>query len=227
MLYGATLATNINELEQIDRKVLQQYLKAILYSKQDILRKLLDRICVRIRIPALWVEIEKQARSWTLDLTKKAYWHCIRKVTLHARESLKEIKNLSPQVPLRKYLTTRNFNHDKWSVRAFNTLRGSTLTENTNSRVVDPVKENMLERDILETPDLDEAERRSAWRYIIYRFPLHTATTIQEDDTLILLLKESPMDEERRTVVGTVKAVHRRDTDTRITQENRGERANN
>lgn len=48
LVYGATLVTNTKELEDIDRKVLQQYFKAIIYSKEDIPQTLLDRICKRI-----------------------------------------------------------------------------------------------------------------------------------------------------------------------------------
>lgn len=43
LLYGDNLVTNKNELERIDRTVLQQYLKAIFFSKQDVLQKLTER----------------------------------------------------------------------------------------------------------------------------------------------------------------------------------------
>lgn len=36
LLYGSALVTNTNELERIDRLVLQQYFKALLFSKQDV-----------------------------------------------------------------------------------------------------------------------------------------------------------------------------------------------
>lgn len=94
LLYGAALTTSTDELVRIDRKLLQQYFKAILFSKKDIPQKLIYRLCVKVRMPSMEMEIEKKARNWTLNLTKKAQWFHVKKVKLHPQEYLQAIRKL-------------------------------------------------------------------------------------------------------------------------------------
>lgn len=53
MLYGAPFLSSVSELEKLDLKMVHQYIKRIVHEKQDIPQKLIDRICIRIRLPSL------------------------------------------------------------------------------------------------------------------------------------------------------------------------------
>lgn len=55
------------------------------------------------------MEIEKQARTCTLNLTKRTQWHQVKKFKLHARGSLKTVRNLPVDVPLRNFATNKRF----------------------------------------------------------------------------------------------------------------------
>lgn len=57
---------------RIDRKLLQQYFKEILSSKKEVPQKLIERLCVNVKMPSMKMDIEKKARTRTLNLTKWA-----------------------------------------------------------------------------------------------------------------------------------------------------------
>lgn len=85
--------------------------------------------------------------------------------------------------------------------KSFNKWRAKTLTDSENPRIQEPITELYGLKDALEVTDLTEAERRSAWRYLVYRFPSHTTSTGEEDDTLRLLLKARLARSEREKLV--------------------------
>lgn len=65
-----------------------------------------------------------------------------------------------------------------------------------------------FQHDIFDSPQLTTAENRSVWRYVTYRFSTDTNTSEQEEEALMLLLKERITPGERCTVTRTLKIVH-------------------
>lgn len=69
--------------------------------------------------------------------------------------------------------------------------------------------------DVLDTKELITEEKRSGWRYMVYRFPLDTRLSHAEEQSLNSLFKEKGSKDERRRLISTLKAVHRRDKENR------------
>lgn len=89
-----------------------------------------------------------------------------------------------------------------------------------NPRVTRYLRTIAVEEDTLEVIYLDEDERISAWRYLIYRFLAHTTTTNAENDDLRILLMEQSTRDERARLIETLKEVHRRHTRSRLAKVN-------
>lgn len=109
-------------------------------------------------------------------------------------------------------------------MHALNSLGTSKMTESPKTCVVEPVEGLEPVNEVIKTLDCDEAERRSAWRNYVYRFPIQATTTETEEAGLRLFLKERLTAKERKTLTETLKEVHKRETEARTAQHARGER---
>lgn len=92
-----------------------------------------------------------------------------------------------------------------WERKSLNERREETLTNRANSLVTESIRSPDQVKDILYSVDLSEAEKRSAWRYFFYRFPMYTETTNAEDGDLRLLLKDRLTASDRTRILATLK----------------------
>lgn len=63
--YGLMLTTDINAMEKLDRNLLSLYFKHIVQHKRNIVDRLIDRLCLRLRLPSLAIDIESDIKSWS------------------------------------------------------------------------------------------------------------------------------------------------------------------
>lgn len=141
--------------------MLQVYFQRLMHSKENLNDKLLNRMCIRIRLPSLSMEIEKKTSRWTLWIGRAARRHPVGKVKRHVEDAIEAIGKLTGEVPLKKFYTRTPFNLNLWETQTFERWRKDMLTENPNSRVVDELKELSIEDDALDTKELKTEEKRS------------------------------------------------------------------
>lgn len=94
LLYGTALLDEVEELEKLDRRLVQKFIKRLLYLKKDITGKLLDRLCIRIRLPSLMMELGKNAKNWKKRLASMEKTHAVQKVRTYAADTLPSINRL-------------------------------------------------------------------------------------------------------------------------------------
>lgn len=128
------------------------------------------------------MDIERHTRMWTVKLGRQARSHHTAKVKQHARNALKAIENLPPEVCARRHLTRGPFDPDTWEMQEFARWRERKISASVAPRVVDRVTRKEFTDDVLESARLSTAEKRSGWRFITYRFPIDTAISEQEED---------------------------------------------
>lgn len=114
ILYGTMQTKNIDTLVDLDHKILQMYYKRLLHSKPYLCPKLLERLCIRIRMPSLMMDIERNSRTWTVKLGRIARSHLVKTVRLQSWDALEAIEILPPEIPVRRYFTRGPFNPDIW-----------------------------------------------------------------------------------------------------------------
>lgn len=171
LLYGTPLVVNLMELAELDMRILQNYFKRLLFTARVPNPRLVERLCIRLRIPSFMMEVERNARIWSNILWKAAKVHHIVKIRNHARDAIESIAGINNEAPLREYRTFERFSPNSWSVREFPRWLGRTLWNNKEARRIDGVSELYPRDDILDTKDLTIEEKRSALRYMIYEFP--------------------------------------------------------
>lgn len=101
LTYGLSLAKDTKEMEGLDRKLLNLYFKRLCFLGRALPGKLIDRLCLKLRLPSLQMEVDHVARNWTGKIRRAAEPASNRKVRAHARDSLKSIQKLHPNTPLR------------------------------------------------------------------------------------------------------------------------------
>lgn len=52
------------EVQKLDRKLLNSYLKPIIQHRRALTDKLIDRFCLRIRLTSLAIEVETSVKGW-------------------------------------------------------------------------------------------------------------------------------------------------------------------
>lgn len=184
IIYETALLKSIDDLVDLDNRMLQSYLKRIIHAKPNLSQTLLDRLCIRIRMPILLMDIERLTRVWTVKLGRASRTHHTEKVKKHAQDALNAITKLPQEVPARRYFTRGPFEPKRWEVQEFKSWRTSTLSDSAKPRVIDRVTKSVVEDDILDSNRLTVGEKRSGWRYLVYRFPLDTTAEVQEDAAL-------------------------------------------
>lgn len=66
-------------------------LKEVVTHENAANQKILDRLCIRARIPSLRIDVEHQSRLWSLKMHKAASWNHVKKVKENARDALESI----------------------------------------------------------------------------------------------------------------------------------------
>lgn len=116
LMYGTPLVTDYSALEELDVKMLQEYFKKLLFTARVPPKRLVERLCIRLRIPSFRMEVEKCARRWTNKLGKAAQKHPTADVRNHSKNSLEAIKSLNSEAPMRRFLTCGKFHQSSWAV---------------------------------------------------------------------------------------------------------------
>lgn len=122
---------------------------------------------------------------------------------------MEEITIIDPRVPLKAYRTRVTFFQEAWSVRSFQRWIPDTLTGIAKSRCLEKVTQIVIDNDVLDSPLLSEQEKRSALRFIVYKFPFSTKETARETEAMRALLKEKPTKREREACNATIKTVQK------------------
>lgn len=115
LMYGLELTDDIGEIENLDRKLLSNYLKPIIQRKRKISDRLIDRICLRIRLISLRMELESSSKGWIENLRRTAQLGHNEKVRQKAFDTLNTIQKLKSETQSRKYYTRRGGNKKEYS----------------------------------------------------------------------------------------------------------------
>lgn len=51
LMYGTALSKNVEKAKKIDTKVLQQYFKSLIFTDRVIIKKLFEKMYIRLRTP--------------------------------------------------------------------------------------------------------------------------------------------------------------------------------
>lgn len=105
LLYGTALLKDTASLEELDKNLLQRFFRRLLYSKPDLCIEFLGRMCIRIRLPFLAMDIGLHTRMWAVKLGRHSRRHHSNKVKQHARDALVSIEKIHPEVCARRYMT--------------------------------------------------------------------------------------------------------------------------
>lgn len=91
LLYGTPIVKEREDLERLDEKMLQIYFQRLMNSKENLNEKLLGRMCIRISILSLRMEIERQTRKWTLKLGCAVLRTLLQELKCHAEDAVEAI----------------------------------------------------------------------------------------------------------------------------------------
>lgn len=72
LMYGLMITRYIAEMIKLDRVLLKIYLKPLIHHKWALPDKLLDRLCVRLRLPSLEIELGQCMKNWKAKLKSNA-----------------------------------------------------------------------------------------------------------------------------------------------------------
>lgn len=219
LTYGLALTRDTGEMERLDRKLLNLYFKPLCFLGRELPDKLIDRLCLRMRLPSLKMEIENAARKRTGKLERASMQAVNSKAKTHAKDSLTAIHKLHPSTPLRSQGQGKRMSERKWLVRKFKEWNEQLAPAKKESRTVDKVTRERLHQDILDSHELSVEQKRSVYRYFVYRFPLYIKMSKEEDTEMKFLMKQDLNREERREVIRRLKQIHARDTQAQIDEE--------
>lgn len=71
LMYGLMLTKDIEAMKKLDRGLLSMYFKPIVHYKRNISDRLIDRLCLRIMLPSLAMELETSIKCWLSKLKKQ------------------------------------------------------------------------------------------------------------------------------------------------------------
>lgn len=168
------MTKDIESMEKLDRELLSMYLKPIIQHKRKICDRLIDRICLRIGLPSLAMELDSSVNFWLAKLKNSVHQGINNKVRWYARDSLDSIAKLYRAVILRIHQTKRSGNRQKILLAAFQRWNKALAPLKKSSRVVDKVSRLNIGNDVLDSLGLSAREKFSAYRYLLYLFPTST-----------------------------------------------------
>lgn len=95
-------------------------------------------------------------------------------------------------------------------MKALQRWLSDTRSGNRAVRKIDKVTVVFIEYNVLDATELKVEEKRSAMRFMIYKFPCTIVLTNDEDRKMRLIVKESLTETERKIVIETLEAIHKR-----------------
>lgn len=107
LMYGLMLTGDVTEIEKLDRQMLNTYFKPITKHKKATSEKLIDRFCLRIRLPSLQLDLEPSIKGWISRLRSSTAQGLNKKTRQHAKDTIRAITKMSPNTALRLHYTMR------------------------------------------------------------------------------------------------------------------------
>lgn len=208
LMYGLILTTDISEVEKLDRKLINCFIKPLTKHKRALSDRLTDIFCLRIRLPSLAMDLACSIKNWTQRLRRCVNFGLNRKVREHARDTLKSIQKLDEDTMLRKHFTRHGGAKEKILLKAFQEWNHTLSPAKKSSRAVDIVSKITIDNDVLDSCNLTAAEKCSGYCYLVYRFPTHAKLSKPEQSSLRLILKQDLSRAERAEVIQTLRATH-------------------
>lgn len=105
--YGIMLTDELEEMEKLDKNMLNNYFKPIIQHKRALSDKLIDRFCLRIRLPSLAIELEASVKGWLTRLRNNINLGANKKSRQHARDTIEAEAKMKPSTVLRKHYSER------------------------------------------------------------------------------------------------------------------------
>lgn len=123
--------------------------------------KLIDRFCLRIRLPSLAIEMDTSIKGWLSRLRYNINFGHTKKTRQHSKDTIGAIKKMKPDTVLRKHNTSKGGNKQKFLLTALQRWNLDLSPSKRNSRVVHRVTKVYIENDILDSAYLRTEEKCS------------------------------------------------------------------